>query len=98
MKNVQFVGKSAKSLARDIEFKMIKKNYFNFFYIKYFLIDRASKILIINYQKVNGDIENIILPFLSFNLIWNEGIAFGLLSFSDRIYYNILSFIIIVIT
>jgi len=99
VKNVQFVGKSAKSLARDIEFKMIKKNYFNFFFIlSIFLIDRASKILIINYQKVNGDIENIILPFLSFNLIWNEGIAFGLLSFSDRIYYNILSFIIIVIT
>ena len=31
-------------------------------------------------------------------MIWNEGIAFGLFSFSNNAYYNILTFIIIVIT
>ena len=99
MKNVQSAGKLAKSLVRDIKFKMIKKNYLNFFLIlSIFLIDRASKILIINNQKINRNTENTILPFLNFNLIWNEGIAFGLFSFSNNTYYNILTFIIIAIT
>ena len=36
--------------------------------------------------------------FLDLNLIWNEGIAFGLFSFDQKLYYNFLTFFIIVIT
>ena len=31
-------------------------------------------------------------------MIWNEGIAFGLFSFDEKIYYNLLTFLIIVVT
>ena len=78
---------------------MIKKNFFDFFFIlSLFIFDRISKILAINSYQINSDNENTILPFLSFNLIWNEGIAFGLFSFDDKFYYNILTIIIISIT
>ena len=78
---------------------MIKKNFFNFFLILIiFLTDRLSKYLIIEFNKINGESEYIMLPYLSFNLIWNEGIAFGLFSFSDRTSYNILTVIIILVT
>ena len=36
--------------------------------------------------------------FLNFNLVWNSGIAFGLLSFNEQFYYNIITLIIIIIT
>ena len=35
--------------------------------------------------------------FLNISLIWNDGIAFGLFSFTDRFYYNILTSIILII-
>ena len=64
---------------------MIKKNFFDFFFIlSLFIFDRISKILAINSYQINSDVENTILPFLSFNLIWNEGIAFGLFSFDQN--------------
>ena len=78
---------------------MIKKNFFNFFLIfSIFLTDRLSKYLIIEFDKTYVEPEYAILPFLNFNLIWNEGIAFGLFSFADQINYNILTIIIIFVT
>ena len=45
------------------------------------------------FEKNNGtDLYNS--KFLNINLIWNEGIAFGLFSFSDKFFYHLLSFII----
>jgi len=78
---------------------IIKKNFFNFFFILgIFLTDRLSKYLIIEFDKTNVESEYTILPFLNFNLIWNEGIAFGLFSFADKSNYNILTIIIIFVT
>ena len=36
-------------------------------------------------------------PYLNFYLIWNKGIAFGLLSFNDVFIYNIVTSMIIII-
>ena len=36
--------------------------------------------------------------YLNINLIWNEGIAFGLLSFDEKLYYNLLTSLICLIT
>ena len=44
----------------------------------------------------NNNIYNS--EYLDLTLIWNEGIAFGLMSFENNLYYNILTFIIIIIT
>ena len=77
---------------------MIKR----FFSIKFviifsiFLIDQVSKYYIINIFEFQN--EAIYLSsFLNFQLIWNEGIAFGLLSFENDLYYNSITFVIIIV-
>ena len=79
---------------------MIKKNLFwsIFFIVSIFLFDRISKILVINLADEFGEINIPLTPFLNLNLIWNEGIAFGLFSFDQKNYYNFLTIIIIIIT
>lgn len=76
-----------------------KKNIFYFsFILLLFLLDRISKIYAIKFL---GTIENqkiIVSEFLSLNLIWNRGIGFGLFSLDEKIYYNILTIIIILVT
>ena len=75
---------------------MIKKNYLGFVIIFIaFILDRVSKILIINHSNTFGKLDMSLNPFLSLNLIWNEGIAFGLFSFDEKNYYNLLTFLII---
>jgi len=79
--------------------KMFKKHLVDFSIIFFiFLIDRVSKLLIINSPKTYEQYGISITPFLNFNLIWNEGIAFGLFSFNEKIYYNFLTGLIIAIT
>ena len=79
---------------------MINKNFFwsIFFIISIFLVDRISKILVINLADEFGEMNIPLTPFLNLNLIWNEGIAFGLFSFDQKNYYNFLTIIIIIIT
>ena len=78
---------------------MTKSGLNNFFFILFiFLFDRVSKIIVINLEK-NESISNYSLSsFLNIELIWNDGIAFGLLSFNEKYYYNSLTAIIILIT
>ena len=70
---------------------MFKKYFWSFFFVLgVFGLDRISKISIINLLE-NSSHDNIFITnFLSLNLIWNEGIAFGLFSFDQKIYYNFL--------
>ena len=68
------------------------------FIITIFLIDRITKILVINSAEEIGEVNISLTSFLNINLIWNEGIAFGLFSFDEKIYYNLLTFLIIVVT
>ncbi len=67
------------------------------FLIIIFLFDRISKFLIIN--KVNETGQNKIFSstYINLELIWNNGIAFGLLAFPSNFIYNILSSIIFII-
>ena len=59
-----------------------------------FLLDRLSKIYVIYLdQKFLGS-EIYSSKFLNINLIWNEGVAFGLLSLEKQSLYNILTLII----
>ena len=78
---------------------MIKRKFFlNFFFIlSIFLIDRVSKIVMIITAEKFGDTNISLTSFLSLNLIWNDGIAFGLLSFSDSFGYNLITIIIFLV-
>ena len=63
-----------------------------------FCLDRISKIYVIFLSEKNLSPNLFTSKFLNINLIWNEGIAFGLLSFDQNFYYNILTIIILIIT
>ena len=78
---------------------MIKKNLFisSSFIFLIFLLDRVSKTYVIYLNDKLLGIEILSSKFLNIRLIWNEGIAFGLLSFNDKIIYNLLTFIILII-
>ena len=79
--------------------KSLGKNFFiNFsFILLIFLVDRISKIYVIYLDNKFLGSEIISSKFLNIVLVWNDGIAFGLLSFQKESLYNILSVIILII-
>ena len=78
---------------------MIKKNFFinSSFILLIFLLDRISKIYVIYLDKKVLGSEIFSSKYLNISLIWNEGIAFGLLSFNHENLYNLLTILIIFI-
>ena len=62
-----------------------------------FILDRISKIYVIYLNKEFFGSEILSSKFLNIRLIWNEGIAFGLLSFNQNSLYNLVSFLIFLI-
>ena len=79
--------------------KFFSKNFYVYLFFVFFIFisDRLSKIYIINESLKN--LDNFILKsaYLNIRLIWNEGIAFGLLSFDDKVLYHSLSILILII-
>ena len=63
-----------------------------------FLIDRLSKIYILKIAESGKTVDIYVAEYLNFYLIWNKGIAFGLFSFNERFFYNVITCIIIAIT
>tara|TARA_B100001175_G_C19227748_1_gene503748 strand:+ start:182 stop:697 length:516 start_codon:yes stop_codon:yes gene_type:complete len=83
--------------------KIFNKNYFSnllqkenfislFIVILIFFFDRISKIKIIKHQEDNSVIY--INDFINFDLVWNIGIGFGLLSSDSNLIYNSITLII----
>ena len=73
--------------------KIFKKENSLFLIIIFFifLADRYSKNIILeNFSDNIFYINN----FINFNLVWNTGIGFGLLSFESSLYYNLISLMI----
>ena len=64
------------------------------FVFSVFFLDRLSKIYLLNLQANGSDIDFYVFPFLNFNLVWNTGIGFGLISLETNIFYHILTLII----
>ena len=62
--------------------------------ISIFILDRLTKLYVIYLDKINSSHEIFSSKFLNIYLIWNEGIAFGLFSFSDKNFYNFLTLLI----
>ena len=82
---------------------MILKNYSKSLLINIllifliFLFDRISKIYVISLNEKLFGTEIYSSKYLNISLIWNEGIAFGLLSFDQNNLYNLLTILIILI-
>jgi signal peptidase II len=79
--------------------KSLTKNfYINLFIIfSIFIIDRITKVYVVSVNSKNSYEDLYSSKFLNINLIWNEGIAFGLFSFSQNNLYNLLTLIISII-
>ena len=80
-------------------FKFLSKNFYISFSIValIYVLDRLSKIYIIQLDKNNLGSDIFNSAYLNIVLIWNKGIAFGLLSFNESYLYNIISLIIAII-
>ena len=74
----------------------LKKNYYIdiFLIFSIFVLDRVSKIYVIYLDEKNFNSEIFLSKFLNIQLIWNEGIAFGLLAFEKGSFYNMITIII----
>jgi signal peptidase II len=80
-------------------FKFLSKNFcisFSIVALIYFF-DRLSKIYVIQLDKNNPGSDIFTSAYLNIVLIWNRGVAFGLLSFNESYLYNIVSLIIAII-
>ena len=76
----------------------IKQNQLAFIMlIALFLIDRFSKFFILKLVEQGEKLDLYITSYLNLHLIWNKGIAFGLLSFNENIIYNIITVLILII-
>ena len=84
-------------LNRLLQKKIFTKfNIFSFFtIITIFIIDRITKLRIIENQLNNGSI--FINDYLNFELVWNTGIGFGLLNFEANLVYHLISSLIFVV-
>ena len=82
-----------------MKIKKLSKNFLiNLFVITtIFSLDRISKLYVIYLYNKNFNSEIFTSKFLNIYLIWNEGIAFGLFSFYQDNFYNILTVIILII-
>jgi signal peptidase II len=76
--------------------KFLNKNFYIDFsiVISVYFIDRLTKMFVIQLDKNNLGSDIFNSTYLNIVLIWNKGIAFGLLSFNEDYLYNILSAII----
>ena len=63
-----------------------------------FLLDRISKLYVIHLDSTLLNSKIITSKFINIQLIWNEGVAFGLLAFNEKSFYNFITgFIVIII-
>lgn len=79
-------------------FKQLKKNLLkkeNIFFCTYaiiiFFLDRLSKLHIINNHSETSYFVN---DYINYDLIWNTGIGFGLLSTNSFLFYNFVTILI----
>jgi len=61
-----------------------------------FSLDRFSKISMLKQQADNNG-SFFVNDYLNFDLVWNTGIGFGLVSLDANIYYHIISFLIFLV-
>ena len=72
--------------------------YSSLIIIVIFFLDRFSKIYILSILEINGSVDIFLTKYLNIYLIWNEGIAFGLLSFDQSNIYSSITVLITIIS
>ena len=78
--------------------ELIKKKYIELIILFFiFLSDRITKLYIIHLGDVSNASDLFSSKFLNIQLIWNNGVAFGLFSFDENKLYNILTALILLV-
>jgi len=91
---VTTVGKSLRALVSEKIVQLNKKFFISLSVISIcFILDRLSKIYIINFFINNPVQDYFVNSYTNFVLIWNKGIAFGLFQ-SESFFHHLVSFII----
>ena len=62
-----------------------------------FFLDRLLKIYIIKKTEETGSSVVFLSEYLNLQLVWNKGIAFGLLSIDESVYYNLITLFIFLV-
>jgi signal peptidase II len=63
-----------------------------------FILDRLSKLYILKLVENNNSVDIYVNSFLNLYLVWNKGIAFGLFSFNESYFYNLITILIALVT
>src|SRR5210317_1073687 len=77
--------------------KFLNKHFYINLSLVIFISDRLSKIYVINESTKNSNDYILESNYLNIRLIWNEGVAFGLFSFDDKVLYHSLTLLISII-
>ena len=79
--------------------KFFSKKIILYFVIVFFIFlsDRISKIYILSILENFGNVNININSYINLVLVWNSGIAFGLLSFDQSQIYNLITILIVFI-
>ena len=78
--------------------RVIRNNLISLiFVVTIFLVDRLTKIYILNLSEGGTEVDFYIFSFLNIYLVWNSGIGFGLFSSDPNLFYHFITFLIIVI-
>ena len=59
-----------------------------------FLLDRFTKLYVLSLAEIHNHVDIFVTSFLNIYLVWNKGIAFGLLNFEQSEIYNLITGII----
>ena len=62
-----------------------------------FFLDRLLKVYIIKKTEETGSSVVFLSEYLNLQLVWNKGIAFGLLSIDENLYYNLITLFIFIV-
>ena len=79
--------------------RYLNKNFVTNFFIILgtFGLDRITKLYVISESEKSLSAELFESKYLNIFLIWNEGVAFGLLSFNESFSYNLVTTIIAIV-
>ena len=72
-------------------------NFYLLITLAAFFLDRLVKIYIIKKTEEIGTSEIFFSNYLNIQLVWNEGIAFGLLAINESHFYNSITFLISIV-
>ena len=77
-----------------IKSNFLKSLFYSFIVIVIIILDRLSKLYVLNLAEIEQQVDIYIFSYLNLYLIWNTGVGFGLFSSDQSFYYNLVTIII----